>query len=225
MALYINGVMVGAENFNINGVTPDNVFANGVKVWEKKAPAGSQTFTSSGTFTVPAGYSQVTICMVGGGGSGASAGVWDGRCGGYAGQVVSQVVSGLTGGQEIAVTVGSGGASVYASLGNAGTASSFGAYVTASGGAGGSFMTYLGNGGGRTTCGGSGVDGSSQYIEDQWGEDWATAYGGQSSGFSNGGNGIGHSAGGAGGVGSGGGASIFSSSGAGGRGEVRVSWS
>ena len=213
-----------------NGIVLSEEYHNGILVYTSQSPSGSQTFTSSGTFTVPQGYTEVTICMIGGGGSGGACAVpvnnptgalYSG--GGYSGEIVSQVVSGLTSGQVIAVTIGSGGAGVsgYDVAGNAGTETVFGSIV-ANGGAGGGATTfpYYGEGGARViSCLGiTTYDGSSAIFE-AWGGGASGGYGGQA-GFGNGGT-----LGGSGGVGAGGAGHIAGTiSGAGGRGELVVSW-
>jgi len=99
--------------------------------------ASMQVFTSSGNFVVPNGVTAVRVTVVGGGGAGGYHSTMPSG-GGGAGARASGVVSGLTPGQVIAVTVGAGGAAptAYAN-GNNGGASSFGSYVTAGGGVGG----------------------------------------------------------------------------------------
>jgi hypothetical protein len=196
-----------------------------------RAPAGSQTFTASGTFTVPLGYTSVTICMCGGGGSGATTYSATKAGGGYAGQAVSQVVS-VTSGASISITVGSGAARRVSgqASGIAGSASKFGA-VTANGGAAGVFGGgYAGNGGALVSACGAGTFYHGTSREATYGTPFA--YGGQASAFGNGGNaGLSNSGGAAaGGVGAGGGGCVdfigsVAASGAGGRGQVRISWS
>jgi hypothetical protein len=98
--------------------------------------AGVQTFAVSSSFTVPPGVTQV------------EAEIWGGGCGSYAstsssasgggagGGYARKRISGLTPGQVVPVTVGSGGAGGTTSGGApaAGNSSSFGAYVSATGG-------------------------------------------------------------------------------------------
>ena len=208
-----------------------------------QAPAGSQTFTASGTFTVPIGKTSVTVCMCAGGGSGAYATYGSG--GGYAGGRINQAVA-VTSGQQIAVTVGAGGTYVApdglgtTALGHAGSNSSFGGIV-AIGGVGGTTTPTNGNksnpklypglgAGNITTCGGSFHDGTA--ISYSTGTNTAYQNGGQAGQFGNGGNGAYSVNGGTGGIGAGGGAAgskyttnVSYHTGAGGRGQVVVSWS
>ncbi len=160
---------------------------------------------------------ELRICMVGGGGSG-RADSNDPAAGGYAGEVVSDVVT-LVKDEDVAITIGTGGYACEEPCSIPGTASKFGTYFTANGGAGGDEHHYYGNGAERTTCGGTGYDGLG----------CGGIGGGQSSGFSNGGNATCSGAnGGAGGVGSGGGGTGYcdpnSNAGPGGRGQVNISW-
>ena len=113
-----------------------------------------QVFTSNGTFTVPAGITKVKVTVVGGGGGGGSAG---GNCcfaatGGGGGGAAIEIISGLTPGGTVTVTVGAAGAA-GSGFGNGGTGgtSSFGAFCSATGGSGGAGTaganTFVGNGG------------------------------------------------------------------------------
>ena len=98
--------------------------------------SGVQTFTTSGTYVVPAGVAQVEVELWGGGaGSYASYNIipsGGGAGGGYA----RKRIANLTPGQTIAVTVAAGGAGGTTSGGapTAGGASSFGSFVSATGG-------------------------------------------------------------------------------------------
>jgi len=100
------------------------------------------TYTTSGTFTVPAGITSVNVQAWGAGGAGGGAYyfIWGGETaggGGAGGSYTSQNATGLTAGSVITVTVGTGGTGVNSADGGAGGASSFGSYVTAFGGNGG----------------------------------------------------------------------------------------
>ncbi len=97
--------------------------------------AGVQTFSVSGNFTVPAGVTRVEVELWGGGSgsfaSTSSAASGGGSGGGYA----RKRISGLVPGQVIAVTIGTGGGGGTSSAppGPGGT-SSFGPFVSATGG-------------------------------------------------------------------------------------------
>lgn len=82
------------------------------------APGDStfQTFTSSGTFTVPAGVTSVDVLVVGAGGSGGAGSSQDPGGGGGGAMVKYQSGVTVTGGAAISVTVGaaSGGSSSFA---------------------------------------------------------------------------------------------------------------
>jgi hypothetical protein len=88
-------------------------------------------FTGSGTWTKPSNCKTVFVQVVGGGG-GAAGYNESGGAGGYAEKVID-----VTGVSAVSVTVGGGGGAVgyYGAGGNGGT-SSFGSYVSASGGYG-----------------------------------------------------------------------------------------
>lgn len=102
---------------------------------------GVKTFTSSGMFMVPSGVTQVEVELWGGGAgtfpSAPSMPSGGGSGGGYA----RKRVTGLTPGQVVEVTVGRGGDAglVAGILPSGGGSSTFGTYVTATGGA----LNYL----------------------------------------------------------------------------------
>lgn len=110
-----------------------NVAASGYS-----GPQGIQAFNAPGTFTLPPGITSVKVTVVGGGGGSgnfASEG-GGGQGGGFGGSGV-KVVTELTG--PVAVTVGTGGnCPGNHGSGNPGNSSSFGPYITANGGTGGS---------------------------------------------------------------------------------------
>lgn len=113
--------------------------------------SGMRVFTAGGTWTVPDGVTAArVICVGGGGGSGATnSSVAVGGCGGGGGYS-EKIVTGLTPGEEVTVTVGAGGtAGTSGGNGGAGGTSSFGSHVSAPGGAGGT--------GHSTTCGAGGI--------------------------------------------------------------------
>lgn len=103
--------------------------------------SGVQSFTASGTFTVPAGVTQVEV-EVWGAGAGSFASVANGPSGGGAGGGYARKrIIGLTPGQSIAVTVGTGGnaGTTGGAAATPGSSSSFGPYVSATGGS----LNYL----------------------------------------------------------------------------------
>ena len=114
---------------------------------------GTQTFKSSGTFTVPAGVRSIDIFCVGGGGSGGRGGTSNSGSGqingggGGGGYTATKLGYAVTPGSTFTVTVGAGGARPSSTGdGNAGGATSFGSVLTANGGSAGG-ISKGGNGG------------------------------------------------------------------------------
>lgn len=105
---------------------------------------GMQVFTSSGTFTKPAGVTKVLVELVGGGGGGYNLG---GKGGGGGGGYAKKLCT-ITG--NVTITVGTGGAT--GAPGSAGGTTSFGSDFSATGGGAG------GNGSGGAGGSGSGGD-------------------------------------------------------------------
>lgn len=107
--------------------------------------SGVQSFTASGSFLIPPGVSQVEVEVWGGGSgtyasvSGTPVGVGSG--GGSGGGYARKRISGLTPGQSVPVVVGAGGSggTTAGTPPTAGGTSSFGSYVSATGGA----LNYL----------------------------------------------------------------------------------
>lgn len=132
-------------------------------------PRGQQTFTSSGTFTVPSGVTSIDVFCVGGGGvgeRGTTGREYEGGRGGCSGYTKTQKGISVSSGQQFAVTVGAAG--TFKSSGSSWSvtspgASKFGTLVTANGGEPtnsgyGDLYWYGGSGGG--TGGTSGLSGS-----------------------------------------------------------------
>jgi hypothetical protein len=102
--------------------------------------SGVQSFTSSGSFVIPPGITQVDVELWGGGtgsyasvtGSPLGSGSGGGSGGGYA----RKRITGLTPGQSVPVLIGAGGSggTTSGSPATAGGTSSFGSYVSATGG-------------------------------------------------------------------------------------------
>lgn len=121
--------------------------------------SGVQPFYNTGTFTVPAGVTQVEVELWGGG-SGSFASMPTAPSGGGAGGgYARKLVAGLQPGQPVAVTVGPGGSAGTSSgaPGGGGT-SSFGSYVSATGGTLNALATLSAPQNGATPAG-SGVGG------------------------------------------------------------------
>lgn len=118
---------------------------------------GSQTFTASGTFTVPSGVKNVQVFCVGGGGAGGTGGSGGASKGaGGGGGYTKTGTFTVTPGSKIAVTVGAGGTE-----GGAGGTSSFGTYLSASGGLCAGDITTGSKGG--SGGGGGALNGSYSY--------------------------------------------------------------
>ena len=146
-----------------------------------------EIFDVDDTFNVLPLETTVSVCMVGGGGSGSSAPSFPSAVayGGNSGVIFSGEIS-VSSSSNLPVVVGLGGISqsTIGSDGNSGSESLFGGEV-ADGGAGASLddETYLGNGVSKITCGGSANDGISVIISNN-----ILLWGGESSGFSDGGD-------------------------------------
>jgi hypothetical protein len=131
-----------------------------------KAPPGSQTFTSSGSFVVPAGYYTLSICMSGGGGGGCMSSVGQignfqsGAGGGGSGAISAEYP--CTPGETISVVIGAGGIGGQGDNGGDGESSSFGTLVAAGGG--GAIATF----GTSQAKGGIGVNGGGNGGDSSW---------------------------------------------------------
>lgn len=175
--------------------------------------------TATGNYTVPAGITQIFVELWGGGGGGGSgsggAGGGGGGGGGYAAGWLA-----VTPGQVIACTIGAGGSAASGgATGGAGGTTSFGAFLSATGGTGG------GGSGGNGGKGGGGSGGDVVYTAAS-ADSAATNRGGTGSSAPRGGSGGGGGSGvgGSGGLpgGGGGGGGVSSNSGAGAAGRILV---
>lgn len=129
----------------------------------------SQTFTASGSLTIPANVNQVYVKMVGGGGGGGGGlnALNDGGGGGGAGAFLSEAFLTVTPAEVLTVTIGAGGAG--GASGSPGTAGGNGGDTTflrsstvllgARGalGGGGASGSNAGTGGSNTVAGGTGA--------------------------------------------------------------------
>lgn len=136
---------IGGENYGTTGQVLTSNGSGSAPSWQTAGGSSlkSQTFNSSGTFTVPTGVTSVWVTMTGGGGAGGSSisgsGAPSGASGAY---TIKQAVS-VTAGASITVTIGGGGAGVAAGVGAStsggrGGTTSFGS-VSVTGGYGGQF--------------------------------------------------------------------------------------
>jgi hypothetical protein len=124
--------------------------------------ARKQIFTSSGTFIVPSGVTNVYISMVGGGGGGSNS--YGGGKGGGSGGYTQRYLYWVTPGNSYTVTIGRGGTGATATgNGTNGTATSFGS-LSVEGGQGGISTVAFGttaHGGLGGNQGGTSFDGTS----------------------------------------------------------------
>lgn len=142
--LYVIAVSYGQTSVDQASISP--AFNSPALQW--KLPtlrpgfgSGVQSFSASGTFTVPTGVTQTEV-EVWGGGSGTFASVAGASSGGGSGGGYSRKrIVGLIPGQQITVTVGAGGGAgaVGSNAPTSGATSSFGTFVSATGGS----LNYL----------------------------------------------------------------------------------
>ena len=159
---------LGGTILNENSIPPDPeeeggkyLVSDGTSASFKHiGPTSISTFYGSGTWTRPEGINRVIVRVIGGGGGG-SGHAESGAAGGYAEEVID--VRGIS---SVYCTVGNGSQSgtYYSGNGGGGGTSSFGNYLSASGGLGGN-QTYqhcgglggLGSGGNLNIYGGGGT--------------------------------------------------------------------
>lgn len=212
------GLYVITVNYGQTAITAADIgIAPGAPFVAYKLPAlrpgfsTMQVFSASGVFTVPNNVSTVRVAVTAGGGAGGFHSSMPSGGGGAGGHAVG-IIGGLAPGQQVAVTVGAGGAVPSGpGTGSVGGNSSFGGYISASGGAGGGGGTaaIFANAGG---AGGNGAGGQVNVAGSQGGDGIAVACrGGDGGGPGNGrgasGPQIGVNAAGYGGGGGGGGCS------------------
>jgi hypothetical protein len=125
-----------------------------------EVPSGVESFTSSGTFSVPTGITSVDVLVIAGGGSGGGSYTCQvSGGGGGAGGLVFIPSYSVSPGGTISVTVGCGGTGIPNSKGQGGQDSVFGTITAKGGGAGATYNTGApGDPGGS---GGGGGNGSS----------------------------------------------------------------
>ena len=152
--LTANNVILGNGTSAVGFVAPGsngNILTSNGTTWTSAAAAASYTgissqlFVANGTFTVPAGITQVVITVVGGGGggggcAGSACGQTEGGVGGFGGSSMAYV-TGRTPGGTISITVGGAGTAGTSggTIGGTGGTSSAASYASATGGTGGRY--------------------------------------------------------------------------------------
>lgn len=155
-----------AQNFNADAAgfgltatsagittTTNGVVVNGTVQYNNAADLGPcisvTSFTTSGSYTVPTGATRVMVQLVGGGGGSA------GYCESGGGGGFAEGIFNIAAGTVVSVTVGgSGAATTYNNVGGTGGTSSFGSYISASGGTGCNSINNHGGGIGGVGSGG-----------------------------------------------------------------------
>jgi hypothetical protein len=182
-SLTANAVLVGNGTSAVSGIAAGasgNLLTSNGTSWASASPPASGfsnlvVFSASGTFTIPAGITKIKATIVGGGGSGGGANGVVAGGGGAGGGAAIKILSGLTSGNTLSVTIGAGGTGT-SSAGNSGGTTSLASgtqtisTVSATGGAGGSGHTFsntegslggVGSGGDLNIRGGAGQGGGS----------------------------------------------------------------
>jgi hypothetical protein len=159
--LSLGGTIVSATSMLPSPVGQSGKYlvSNGTTTtWQSIGPQSMQVFTSSSTWYRPAGVARILVRLTGGGGGGSGHGE-GGGAGGYAEKVID-----VTSISSVGITIGGGGGgSYYANAAGAGGATSFGAYLSATGGNGANSshqhcggLPGLGSGGDINIYGGGG---------------------------------------------------------------------
>jgi hypothetical protein len=138
----IIGNTTGAVKFVAPGTDGNVLTSNGTAWISEAAPAGGFSnmvvYTSNTSFTVPTGVTKCKVTVTGGGGGGGGGAGGGAGFGGGAGGTAIELVTGLTPGNSVTITIGAGGArGNQGSDGSAGGTSSFGSFCSATGGGGG----------------------------------------------------------------------------------------
>jgi hypothetical protein len=150
--LAANNVLLGNGTSALQTVaagTAGNVLTSNGTTWTSAAAAAGggdyiqRVYTSPATWTKPAGLKAVKVTVVSGGGAGGGSITPQnvGAGGGGSGAISINYFPQASIPSSVTVTVGTGGAGVSAGNGNPGGSSSFGALISATGGAGNTRVT------------------------------------------------------------------------------------
>lgn len=160
--LSLAGTIVNSNSFppSFSGQAGKFLQSDGTNLsWQSLGPVAIRTFTANGIWTKPAGVTKILVRVQGGGGAGSGVGE-TGAAGGFAEKFID-----VTSVSSVNVTVGQGStnSTYYSGAAGAGTSSSFGPYVSATGGNGGNQshqhcggLPGLGSGGDLNLYGGGG---------------------------------------------------------------------
>lgn len=136
-SLSVDGIAVNANSLPptpnpTNSNKALHVSDSGILDFSTSGPKSIQTFNSSGTWNKPSGISKVLVQLVGGGGAASSYGE-SGGAGGFAEKLID-----VTSISSVTVTVGLGSTAYtsYSGAAGQGGTSSFGSYLSATGGRG-----------------------------------------------------------------------------------------
>lgn len=126
-----------------------------------------QIFTSSGTFTIPTGVTKVKVTVVGGGGGGGNGSNGVGASGGGGGGAAISILSGVTPGNTLTVTIGAGGSAGVA--GGTSSVASGTQTITTISATGGGLGSTAGVNGANGGAGGVGSNGNLNLTGDSGG--------------------------------------------------------
>ena len=176
--LYFDPVLVGVAMLGQNNTwTGENTFTSATTTFDEAITGHASTtytvYTTDSTWTKPSQFEYILVEVVGAGGEGGegdtNVGGGGGGGGGYSKELLT--TSDLSGTTSVAITVGAGGDSDVGA-GEAGGTSSFGNFLSATGGSGGSISKEGGAGGSGSggdlnvtgQGGGSGGDSGTQHT-------------------------------------------------------------
>lgn len=150
------GISGGTAKFSFGNSASNKITWDGSTLTIVGTVPDTQVFTSSGTWTKPAGAKFVRVqCWGGGGGGGGSATLFGDGSGGGGGGYTETIFNASDLSATVTITIGAGGAGGVAgdNPGTVGGNSTFGSYATAYGGGGGSKGSQNGGGGGGGALG------------------------------------------------------------------------